>query len=81
LGPKYDTPSLLGIYRSAPYLHHGQAATLKEVLTTANPKDEHGQTSQLSDDQVNDLVEFLKSLPFEDPLPAARAAGLKKIEK
>ncbi|MFM8289219.1 MAG: hypothetical protein ACKOGA_21215, partial [Planctomycetaceae bacterium] len=43
LGPKYDTPSLLGIYRSAPYLHHGQAATLKEVLTTANPKDEHGQ--------------------------------------
>ena len=81
LGPKYDTPSLLGIYRSAPYLHHGQAATLTEVLTTANPKDEHGHTSQLSAAQIDDLVEFLKSLPFEDPLPAAQAAGLKKIEK
>jgi len=81
LGPKYDTPSLLGIYRSAPYLHHGEAATLKDVLTTANPRDEHGQTSHLSAAQIDDLVEFLKSLPFEDPLPAAQSAGLKKIEK
>ena len=81
MGPKYDTPSLLGIYRSAPYLHHGKAATLEEVLTRWNKNDRHGKTSQLSPAQVSDLVEFLKALPFEDPEPQAKAAGLVKIEK
>ena len=38
LPPEYDTPSLFGIYRTAPYLHHGKAQTLKEVLTTFNPQ-------------------------------------------
>ncbi|MCA9050478.1 MAG: c-type cytochrome, partial [Planctomycetaceae bacterium] len=62
--PAYDTPTLLGIYRSAPYLHHGKAATLRDVLTTQNPNDQHGKTSHLTADQIDDLVEFLKSLPF-----------------
>lgn len=79
--PKYDTPTLLGIYRSAPYLHHGTAATLEDVLTTANKDDQHGKTSQLTSSEVADLVEFLKALPYEDPEPAAKAAGLKQVNK
>jgi cytochrome c peroxidase len=79
MGPRYDTPTLLGIYRSAPYLHHGRAATLHDVLTTANTNDQHGKTSHLSTAEINDLVEFLKSLPFEPPEPQALAAGLQKI--
>lgn len=67
LGPQFDTPTLLGIYRSAPYLHHGLAATLEDVLTTNNPRDQHGMTSQLSRQQVADLVEYLKMLPYERP--------------
>ncbi|TWW09458.1 hypothetical protein E3A20_14120 [Planctomyces bekefii] len=78
MGPRYDTPTLLGIYRSAPYLHHGRAATLHDVLTTANPKDQHGKTSQLTPAEINDLVEFLKALPFELPEPQAVAAGSPK---
>ena len=81
MGTAYDTPTLLGVYRSAPYLHDGTAQTLKDVLTTMNSADKHGTTSQLSDSQISDLVEFLKALPFEDAQPAALAAGLKKIEK
>lgn len=80
MGPAYDTPTLLGVYRSAPYMHHGQAATLRDVLTTLNPDDRHGKTSHLSEAQVDDLVEFLKSLPYEDPEPIAQRAGLVKIE-
>lgn len=79
MGPKFDTPTLLGVYRSAPYLHHGRAATLRDVLTTANSKDQHGVTSHLSSTEIDDLVEFLKSLPFEDPEPAARESGLKQV--
>ena len=74
MGPAYDTPTLLGVYRSAPYLHHGKAATLRDVLTTQNKEDRHGRTSDLSETQISDLIEFLKSLPFEDPEPAAQAA-------
>jgi cytochrome c peroxidase len=79
MGPAYDTPSLLGAYRTAPYLHHGRAATLEEVFTKCNETDEHGKTSQLSRQQIGDLVEFLKSLPYEDPEPAAISAGLKQV--
>ncbi|MSR29958.1 MAG: hypothetical protein EXR99_00495 [Gemmataceae bacterium] len=67
MGPSYDTPTLLGVYRSAPYLHHGKAATLLDVLTTQNPKGLHGKTSNLSKDQLRDLVDFLKALPYEKP--------------
>ncbi len=67
IGPKYDTPTLLGVYRTAPYLHHGKAATLRDVLTTCNKGDRHGKTSHLKESEIDDLVEFLKSLPYEKP--------------
>jgi cytochrome c peroxidase len=81
MGPKYDTPTLIGLYRSGPYLHHGRAATLEDVLTTCNSGDQHGKTSQLTKAEISDLVEFLKSLPYEDVEAQALAAGLKKVEK
>ncbi len=81
MGPAYDTPTLLGIYRTAPYLHHGKATTLEDVLTTTNPSDLHGTTSQLNAGQISDLVAFLKALPYEDPEPIAKAAGLTKVER
>jgi YVTN family beta-propeller protein len=67
MGPLYDTPTLLGVYRTAPYLHHGKAKTLLDVLTTCNKDDKHGKTSQLKANELGDLVEFLKSLPYETP--------------
>lgn len=79
MGPAYDTPTLLGIYRTAPYLHHGKAKTLEEVMTVYNPADRHGKTSHLTASQLADLVAFLKSLPYEDPEPLAIEAGLTKV--
>lgn len=81
MGPEYDTPTLLGVYRTAPYLSHGKAETLEEVLTVYNHDDQHGVTSQLSSQDRADLVEFLKALPYEDPVPQAQAAGLVKVSK
>jgi cytochrome c peroxidase len=79
MGSAYDTPMLLGLYRSAPYMHHGKAATLKDVLTTRNTADKHGKTSHLTSQQVDDLVAFLKSLPYEQPEPLAKDAGIVKV--
>jgi YVTN family beta-propeller protein len=67
MGPRYDTPTLLGVYRTAPYLHHGKAKTLHEVLTTCNKGDKHGTTSHLKAGEIDDLVAFLRSLPYEPP--------------
>jgi cytochrome c peroxidase len=76
LGTTYDTPTLLGIYRTAPYLHDGTARTLREVLVERNQGDRHGKTSQLSAAEVDDLVDFLKSLPFLAPAAARPRAKL-----
>ena len=60
-GRKFDTPSLVEIWRTAPYLYDGRAATIKDVVTTFNPDDKHGHTSDLSEREVKDLVEFVLS--------------------
>jgi YVTN family beta-propeller protein len=58
----FDTPTLIELWRTAPFLHDGSAATLREVLTSRNPDDQHGKTKDLNDDQIRDLVEYLLSL-------------------
>lgn len=58
----FDTPTLKEMYRTAPYLHDGSAATLKDVLTTFNKRDRHGTTSNLTEAEIEELVAFLKSL-------------------
>ncbi len=57
-----DTPSLLGAWDSAPYLHDGSAATLLDVLTTRNTNNQHGVTSTLTTNQLSDLVAYLQSI-------------------
>jgi cytochrome c peroxidase len=61
-GSTYDTPTLVEIWRTAPYLHDGSAATLREVLVERNPADRHGKTSQLKPSEIDDLVAYLLSL-------------------
>jgi cytochrome c peroxidase len=58
----FDTPTLLELWRTAPYLHDGSAATLRDVLTTGNPGGRHGTTSHLTTRELDDLVEYLLSL-------------------
>jgi hypothetical protein len=35
---------------------------MKEVLTTYNPQDKHGVTSQLTEQEIADLAEYVLSL-------------------
>jgi DNA-binding beta-propeller fold protein YncE len=62
-----DTPTLLGLPASAPYLHDGSASTLLEVLTTANSAGQHGDTSGLSPGELNQLVDYLLQLESQAP--------------
>jgi YVTN family beta-propeller protein len=55
-----DTPQLTNIALTAPYLHDGSARTLEEIWTVFNPNDKHGRTNDLTKDQLNDLIEYLR---------------------
>ena len=59
---KFDTPSLIEIWRTAPYLHDGSAATVLDVLTGANAANKHGATRALKPAELRDLAEYLLSL-------------------
>ncbi|MBN1147539.1 MAG: beta-propeller fold lactonase family protein [Anaerolineales bacterium] len=63
IGPAYDTPSLRGLFDSAPYFHDGSAATLYETLTRSTPGDEHNLGGVLSQAQIQDLILYLLALP------------------
>ncbi|GAI97874.1 unnamed protein product [marine sediment metagenome] len=58
---EFDTPTLVEIWRTAPYLYDGRAVTIEEVLIKYNPDDEHGRTSNLSDKEITDLANFVLS--------------------
>ena len=59
---KFDVPHLNNIYDSAPYLHSGMADTLEEIWTRYNLYDQHGVTNDMTKDQLNDLIEYLRTL-------------------
>ena len=59
---EFDVPHLNNIYDSPPYLHDGRAQSLEEIWTIYNPNDTHGLTNDLTKDQLNDLIEYLKTL-------------------
>jgi cytochrome c peroxidase len=72
-----DTPTLLSVWQTAPYLHDGSAKTLEEAIQA------HHSASNLSNDTVIHLANYLKQLDndakenFKDPpvKPPVKAAG------
>lgn len=77
------TPSLRNVALTAPYMHQGQLATLRDVLRYystldgAVPAGHHGETVlrklELSDAEIDDLLAFLESLT-DPPLPVELTA-------
>jgi YVTN family beta-propeller protein len=60
--PQVDTPHLSNVAYSAPYLHDGSARSLEEIWTVFNPSDKHGVSNDLTKDELNDLIEYLRTL-------------------
>jgi len=59
---KIDTPSLIEIWRSAPYLHNGRYTKLKDLIVDGKHGSSRGDVEELTEQQVDDLVQFLLSL-------------------
>lgn len=59
---QFVTPPLAEVWRTAPYLYDGRAESIREVLTTYNRSDTHGKTSDLSEQDIDDLAAYILSL-------------------
>ena len=58
----YNTPSLAGTWRKVRWLHTGRAKTLERVLTELHSPEKVSGSPELSEQEVSDLIEYLKSL-------------------
>ncbi|MCB9726974.1 MAG: hypothetical protein H6744_06110 [Deltaproteobacteria bacterium] len=56
----FNTPSLRGVWHTAPYLHDGSASTLSEVLERTRGR--MGNTADLTEEQKSDLIRYLQTL-------------------
>jgi cytochrome c peroxidase len=61
-GDKFQTPRLLELWRTAPYLHDGRCLTVKELLVEGKHGSAEGDLGGLSGKDFDDLAEFLLSL-------------------
>ena len=81
--PGFDTPTLCGVWDTGNYLHTNfDNTTLRDVLTTFNPNDQHGVTSTLTPTEIDQLVAFLKQIAWPEstgtPVAAPIVAALGK---
>jgi cytochrome c peroxidase len=60
-GRKFDTPTLVEVWRTAPYLYDGRAATMADVFARFNGSNKHGDTSELTEKELSNLVKFILS--------------------
>jgi len=59
---RFDTATLVEVWRTAPYLHDGRYTTIKELFVEGKHGLPRGQSDGLSEQEVDDLVEFVLSL-------------------
>lgn len=62
----FGTPTLKGIWETAPYLHDGSAPTLRDVFFARNVDNKHGDFSTLTETEVDQLVAYLLQLDESD---------------
>lgn len=58
----YNPPSLRGLYDKDPYLHDGRAKSLRDLLTGPHDPETVNGSGPLSEQELDDLIAYLKSL-------------------
>lgn len=60
--PLFDTPTLVEVWRTAPYLHDGRYQTIRQVIVEGKHVNLDGRLDRLTDAEIDDLVEYVLSL-------------------
>jgi len=59
---RFDTPTLVEVWRTAPYLHDGRYTTIKQLLVEGRHGLRGGRFEALTEREIDELVEFVLSL-------------------
>jgi len=59
---RFDTPTLVECWRTAPYLHDGRYLTVKELIAEGKHGNTLGRVEDLTEEEISDLVQFVLSL-------------------
>ena len=63
----FETPTLRGLWKTAPYLHDGSAATLFDVFRTSATEGQHAPVGSLTAQELSDLVLYLQQIDDLEP--------------
>ena len=61
-GTNFDTPSLRGVWLTAPYFHDGSAATLQDVFQIGTV---HNISAGITGQEMEALAAYLRALPID----------------
>ncbi len=59
---RFDSCGLTNIHTEPPFMHDGRCYSLEEIWTVFNPDETHGVTNDMTKDQLNALIEYVKTL-------------------
>lgn len=62
VGKGFDTPTLIEVWRTSPYLHDGRIVTMEDVVRLHNPVREWSKQGPMDEGEVADLAEYVDSL-------------------
>lgn len=58
----FDVPTLVEVWRTAPYMHDGRTYTIPDLIRNHNPSGKRGDTQSLTEAEIQDLAEYILSL-------------------
>ena len=59
---KLDTPTLVEVWRTGPYLHDGRYMKIEDLFVDGKHGESHGDVDELTAVEIAELVEFVLSL-------------------
>ena len=59
---KFDTPTLLEVWRTGPYMNTGEYITIRDLLEIGKHGCKEGQFDELTKEEQDDLIEYVLSL-------------------
>jgi YVTN family beta-propeller protein len=62
--PRFDTPSLVGVWATAPYFHNGSSASLRDTLFAPGF---HSMGYAMDAREIDDVLVFMRALPLDEP--------------
>ncbi len=62
IGKGFDTPVLIEVWRTSPYLHDGRVVSMEDLVRTHNPSRERQGKGEMKESDVEDLAEYVNSL-------------------